>query len=530
MTRQDLPPTDAAKQPAFADVQTCRNWLAGLPLTNPPHAQALLRQEIGLLERSDLPADERLQILELLREPINFVQNECSRRFVAKPLPLADPEQQAYSANQALWQELEKNYRHCLLACAEAGAAGGAALIAQQALAVAAAALKDSYRAGIVPAAGHWRELHQIYRTAEELGATPQGNGRSVTEIYLEALLIAAAHPFELSPKQFALVTNWAQRWAAKVKILAASPAGAKTPPLMVDLAGEQPAAFGRAGASTPEWRWLELSDLRKSLKKRLLALARGKSPESLQLGKECAQPACEALLGQVYQYWCKGGKGQRVRRGQSGQSGQSAGVRSGTPCHLVGGAEAIHFHLSGQMFRQPGAALTLSKRAHEEIATFGRITSQHDHTQQQVVETWQLLEDNPPGLLLTRPLDQPGLRLCSGQLVAVEQDRAQMLGKVRWVASGQDSLIASVLLLPGKPAAVALRGSGITAHREKFAPGFFLPAVSSLGEAASVVMPKGYFRPGRIIEIYSDHSRQIHLRQLLERGADFERADFTWS
>ena len=520
MIHSQLPPPNAAERPAISNAQACRTWLAGLPLTNAPHAQAQLLQQTELLNHSALPSDQRLNILELLFDVIGSVQQECARRFVGKPLPLADSEQAAYAASQALWQGLTANYLHCLKTCIAAGSDGPAALIAQRALELTGEALKDGFRAGIEPVPALWRQLHQIYRAAEDLGVTrqPLSHGRTVAETYLEPLLIAAAHPFELNPKQFSLVTNWAQRWSSKVNILAASPLQLTTPPLIVDLAGEQQAVFNRAGKPSPEWRWLELGKLRKSLKKRLTGLAHGESPESLQLGRECTQPACEALLKQVYRFWCKGASGE----------GEAAG--KGATCQLVAGIEAIHNYLSGQSFRQPGEAASLSKRELEEIATFGRITDRHDFAQGPTVETWQLLAEDIAGLRLARPLAQPGLRLSSGQLLAVQLNHAQRLGVVRWLSSGQDALTAAVHLLAGNPSAVALRGTGISAHNEKYCQGFRLPAVPQLGEAASVIMPKGFFRPSRIIEIYSDRSRQVHLNHLLERGADFEHADFSWT
>ena len=528
MIRFDLPPARATERPAGTDASDGPAGQDGLPLTHPARAQTQLLQQLELLGRSPLPSAERLKILEPLWQPIAFVQNECARRFAAKPLPLAAAEQSACDAGQTLWQMLGTNYLHCLQACVKGRADAETALIAQRALGASAAAVKEAYRAGALPEAAHWRRLHQIYRTAEELGVTRQaiGHGKTVAETYIEMLLIAAAHPFELSPKQFSLVTAWAQRGAGKVAILAAAPAESRTRPLIVDLAGDQPAAFrpNPGPGAGPGWRWLDLGDLRKSLKKRLIGLARGDSPESLQLGKECLQPACEGLLKQVYRFWCKGDAGE----------GQAAGVASGAACHLVGGIEAIHYFLSGHMFRQPGSQIQLSKHEHEEIATFGRIATRHsdDFSQQHAIEAWQTLEEDATGLHLARALARPGMRLSSGQLVAVRPDGAKgfMLGAVRWVASGQGQLNAGVRLLPGKPVPVALRGTGITALNERFCPGFRLPAVEQLREPASVVMPKGYFRPDRVIEIYSDHSRQIRLKHLLEHGANFESADFEWT
>ena len=524
----DLPPARATERPDRTGACDGSARRDGLPLTQPARTQTQLLRQLELLGRSPLPSDERLKILEPLWQPIAFVQNECARRFVAKPLPLAAAEQSAYDAGQLLWQMLGTNYLHCLQACARGRDDDKAALIAQRALAASAAAMKEAYLAGARPEAAHWRRLHRIYRGAEELGVTRQaiGHGKIVAEGYIELLLIAAAHPFELSPKQFSLVTAWAQRGAGKVAILAAAPAESRTRPLIVDLAGDQPAAFGldperEAG---PDWRWLDLGALRKSLKKRLIGLARGDSPESLQLGKECLQPACEVLLKQVYRFWCKGGAG----------GDPAAGVSGGAACHLVGGIEAIHYFLSGHPFRQPGSRIQLSKREHEEIATFGRIATRHsdDYGQQHAIEEWRTLGENAAGLHLARALARPGMRLSSGQLVAVQPDGTKgfMLGAVCWVASGQGQLDAGVRLLPGKPVPVALRGTGITALNERFCPGFRLPAVERLHKPASVVMPKGYFRPDRVIEIYSDHARQIRLKHLLERGANFESADFEWT
>lgn len=529
MIRFELPAPEATEQAAFTSAAACRAWLAGVPLTDCHQAQTLLSRQMYLLARTALPPAERLDILELLRETILFAQNGCARRFAGKPLPLARAEQAAYDASQALWQALESNYLHCLQAADETP--GRAALIAQRALTVKTWALLDDCRAGFLPRPSYWRRLHQIYHAAEalQLCLQPVADGlrksRSTTAAaaYAEPLLIAAAHPLELGPKQLDLVAQWAQRWSGKVAILAAAPAEIKTPPLVVDLAGEQALLFKPARGEAAELRWLETSELRKSLKIRLAALARGDSPEALQLGKDCVQPACEALLKHVYRLWCKGGASPPKAR---------HGVAT---CDLVGGMEASHYYVSGKVFHQPGSSAQLSKRELEEIATFGGIAAQHrdEPSKKYALEVWQMLEDGIAGMRLARPLSQPGLRLGNGHLVAVRPDGAKsfLLGVVRCVMAeiDQDRMIAVVRILPGTPMAVALRGTGVTAANEMFRQGFRLPAVLQLNEPASVLMPTGSFRPGRIIETYSDHSREIRLSHLLERGSDFERADFEW-
>ena len=71
------------------------------------------------------------------------------------------------------------------------------------------------------------------------------------------------------------------------------------------------------------------------------------------------------------------------------------------------------------------------------------------------------------------------------------------------------------------------LRGTGLTAVNEKYRPGFRLPAVPALKFPESVIVPAGWFRSGRIIELYEQSSRQIRLTQQLDRGSDFERCAF---
>ena len=53
------------------------------------------------------------------------------------------------------------------------------------------------------------------------------------------------------------------------------------------------------------------------------------------------------------------------------------------------------------------------------------------------------------------------------------------------------------------------------------------LPAVPALQSPASIVVPMGWYRPKRVIELYSDNSRQVLLSAVLERGSDFERVAF---
>jgi len=528
-----LPPLGTEVPPAFNSARGCRDWLAAQPLANPAQAQALLLRQINLLNRFSLPPAERLKILELLRDPIAFAQAESTRKFAGRPLPLAPAEQAGMDANRTLWQALQTGYLHCLAACLEDSAElrPHAALIAQRAIAALRAELLDIYRAPINPPATLWHTLHRVFAAAEGLGALAhpvndslqtEHPATSVAAAYAQTLLLHRASPYELSGRQLLQVERWMHRWSGKVAVLNAPPLEPRVPPLQVDLAADTPDAPD--DAQVGQARWLDLSELSRSIKRRIAHLQKGESPASLGLGEDAVQPACENLLRHLYRQWFKGGVArQHLRRGGDGS------------CGLVTGLEAIYYYMSGKLFRQPGEADAMTKTQIEEIATFGRIATRHEEDLSRIhgfmVEQWKVLDESATGFRLSRPLSQAGGRVGGGQMVAIMPagTRGFLLAVARWsrLTGGGAELQAGIQILPGNPQTIALRGTGLSAVNEKYRPGFKLPAVPALDYPESVIVPAGWFRAGRVIELYENSSRQIRLVRQLDRGSDFERCAF---
>lgn len=527
-----LPALSSDQPPAFATAHSCRDWLSAQPLANPTQAQAQLLRQINLLNRHAIPPAERLKILELLRDPVAFAQSESTRKFAGRPLPLAPPEQAGMDTNRSLWQAMQTGYLHCLAACLgdNADLRPHAALIAQRVMSALRAELLDIYRAPIDPPSQLWRTLHQVFSVAEQFGVLlhPVSDSlqstRSTTSVaaaYAQTLLLHRASPFELSARQLITVERWLSRWGAKVVISRTPPTEPRVPPMVVDL--NSGGAEAAANSNSGDLRWLDLSDLSRSVKKRIVHLERGESPASLGLGDDCVQPGCEHLLRQLYQLWCKGGAARSHQRRIGG----------GT-CRLVAGIDAIHYYLSGKVFRQPGQGQSMSKVQADEIATFGRVSTRHEDDFSQMhgfmIEPWRILDESPTGYRLARPLSQTGGRIGGGQLVAVmpEGGRGFLLAVARWsrLTEGEE-MQAGIQVLPGNPQTVALRGTGMAAINEKYRPGFTLPALPALQEPVTVIVPAGWFRTGRVIELYEQSSRQIRLTQQIDRGSDFERCAF---
>lgn len=528
--------------PAFTDAAGCREWLAKTPRGDAIQFHAMLLRQANLLNGLPLPGSERLDILEALRDTVHAAQEDIARRFTGKPLPLAAAEKVAFDSCRTLWQAFAGGYMRCVEACLanEAGMKPKAPLIVQRAMAALVAEQFEAHRAGQAVRPDHWRVLHQLYAAGEQLDAIQQevaDNARlgkmpgNALSAYIEALLLQAASLHEHSQRHVVWIARWARRWAPKVRLLAAPPTlSTRAIPLCVDLASDQPA--GNKPLAGDGARWLETAELMRSLKKRLILLEQGEAPAKLHLGEDCTQPACEAVLKNVYQRWCKGGAIRGYERRPASGS-----------CKFIGGTEAIHYYLSGSKpFKQPGAKDSdVMRREREEIATFGRVSSHRDEnfSEQQgyavesweVLENWHMVDTSTTGMRLAHRTTQPGGRVGHGLLVAACPADSQdyLLGSVRWaLLVGDDTVQAGVHFFPGKPAPVAVRALDPGAGSEKFRPGFLLPEIAALKSAASVVLPVGSFKLQRIVEIFADgQSRKLRLTRLLERGADFERAAY---
>ncbi|MDP2824677.1 MAG: hypothetical protein Q8O52_18600 [Sulfuritalea sp.] len=549
----DLPHTGTEQSPAFLNAIACQDWLVTVPLANAVQAQSMFLRQLNLLHRFTLPPAERFAILEALRGPLSDVQNDAVKKFASKPLPFAPHEQAALESTLSVWHMLALGYLRCFdsLCSGNAAASSMPALLAQRTLSVFADWQVDLCRGEQLPDATFWKKLHRIFAATEALGVAaravndPVRHGNSPTSAlaaYGECNLLSTANPYELPARHLAWVARWARRWGAKLALLKVPPEDIRNRavPLWVDLESDRPASYvpdrtlGTVStryapqASSSGGRWLETTELRKSLVARIALLDQGRTPAELQLGDDVTQPAAGQLLQRVLQRWCKGGAPRRHAR-----CAASGG------CSFIAGFEAVHFHLSGrQVFHAPSRDDATLRREREKFETFG----DHGHRagragredeshieNWEVMDDWRLLDESTSGLRITRPLKE-GVRVGAGLLIAVKTRDSQRftLGNVRWaLRDGDASLAAGIQLFPGEPLPVAVRTVEPDGTRGTYRQGFLLPEIAALHEPASVVVPAGTFRLDRSIEVMvGQELRVLKLFRVLDRGVEFERCN----
>ena len=533
MSNLDLPIISPDADPEFTDAASCAEWLRSVPLVNVAPSHDRILGQIEELNCFELEPTERLRIMELLVEPSVFLQSELARKFTGKPVPLAKQERDVFHNVVALWDALSHGYRHCLHSISEGNPAlsGLRALVCQRALWCSGQRIAEHTKPFQELSGEDWKLLHRVFAIAEGLGvldaqvSDPVLNTRKTTclQTYVQTLLLQlASNPSERSPKQMVMVVRWLGDLAQKVRIgRDRAPASGGLAPLAVDLASGRGAVHEALSGECV--RFVQIDELAGSIRSRVALLRKGDTPAALGLGEDASASVAEQLLLVVHRQWCEEPKARSSSR-----------RAVDAPVQVCFGLAAIHYYISGKPFRQPVAATELTKAQRDEIATFGRIATRQDdtHSEQQgfALENWILREESPGGMRIERSLDGGRARLVQQQLIAVRPADAKsfMLGVVRWLSvSGEADLRAGVRIFPGLAKCVAVRATGLNAASEPCVQALLLPPLAALSSPAALILPAGWYRPKRMVEVFSDAAKEILLEGVIDRGIGFERVSF---
>lgn len=527
-----LPELSAEASPEFTDEDSVKAWLEHVPLANVIEAQRQLLDQLEEFNRLPTKASNRFAVLEALREAVNFVQIEQAKRFTNRALPMAENEAQVFADTIELWEQMRIGYLRCLEACAsgDAGMRGQGATVCQRALVYSGLKMFHHYRAYRQVPAADWRALHAAYAQSEALDVAEEEvkdylnrdvHDTSPRIAYVRAVMMGLANPNELAQRQLTFVAFLLERWAAKVGVSRTPVTEGDLPPLVADLAGDRCADRTDAGAADP--RYFDVSKLAKSMRNRIGLLRKGESPAKLALGEDCVQPSCEQLLVFLYRQWCQ----LRAQRSSERRSATDKALA----CQSMA---ALHYYISGKVFRQPGEQRELTKKQREEIATFGRVSTRDEDdysvSRGYSLESWHIMDESLHGLKIVRRAGTPGKRYSNGQLIGVRPPDAKsfILGQVRWLMSAENGdLCAGMKTLPGVPAATAVRATGLNVQDEKWVQALTLTAVAALETPPTLLLPTGWYKPKRVVEVYVNAPVRVRLVELLERGSDFERVAY---
>lgn len=526
----DVLPAAGKGAPPFADARAAREWLKLLPLINTPLAHADLSEALASMNASTLPPLDRLKTLEQFRDTIHQVQEDWQKSILGKPLPLSQTEHAHWQAMLQLWQLCRDGYAGCWRAAAvgDASVAQYQALLAQRSLYYGLQMVMSYALVYLLVPQDCWNQLFAHYSLALQSGLTSErvrdsrssANGISSCDSqFIQTLLFASSNPQQLSQRQQQWLHPVLETLAPRTRLASDAAAPGKFDPLRINLDTPAPPQR-RTDASETEGQVLGIDTLQlaQSLIKRIKLLRQGETPQQLGLGSTLSAEAAEQLLRELYRHWCEHPGDRKLPRKQKQSSLQLASS----------GLSNQHQWLAQGRYAPPPVQNNpvYGNRDLLEIQMFGQTTTRFvaPAVSNPILEEWELLDESVLGLRLQRAIG--GQRLQLQQLLTVQLESQRLCGSVRWLEIGDELVTIGIRLLPGLPSAAAARTiEAVRLGQEGYTSVILLPAMPALKEPLSLVQPLGWFRQGRVLELWDGQGmHKLRMQRILERGCDYER------
>ena len=210
-------------------------WLARLPRTDSGTHAKWLYKALSAQNRIAIAAPVRLQLMELYVGPFQeFQASHVSDLRAIATIPLHPHYRGKQKAMLGLLEALATGYKIAVVDLVTQRRAhnrrANLALALQRAIYYIGRVILAASEVYIRSPAGSWRELHELYRCAENEGlcetpvqATDQSSGtRHVLESYLQILLLGASGPLSLLPGEARRLHELAPQWCQAMKMMRA--------------------------------------------------------------------------------------------------------------------------------------------------------------------------------------------------------------------------------------------------------------------------------------------------------------------
>ncbi|MEY2633627.1 MAG: hypothetical protein RIR00_2281 [Pseudomonadota bacterium] len=485
----------------------------------PPGADQLGRLLDNLLAARHDP-DTYFTLLEEARSPLRLIEDELSRRYLNRPLPLSERSERSFQQLIAAWRKMAEAYSQCAELQHDASAAHypvRMAIILHRSLHYIGKIILEHFNARRELPAGIWMDLHSRFIRAEQLGVAlipvndfleSDMHSNHCMATYVKLLLVDVSSPYSQSTRNLILIRRWAGMWASLVGVQRIDD-DIQIPAYVVDLAkdaGLHPGASATHLEAT--LRRLDTSRLGIQMHHAMNQLRQGAQPMEIGLGEDSSRHV-RHLLDQVSRPWTQATAPRRFRRFPA----------SGT-ARVVFGFDAMHHYLIGD---SGAPALPV-------------LPVQHHHGRGQPqswdapIEQWEIINYSATGFRLGRA--SIGQRLAYNQLIAFCPHDSQhfMLGQASWLMQEQSGgLIAGISVLPGLPRPVGVHLLEVPPGEDgSLRPAFLLPAVPAIQAVESIVLPTGIFDSDQVLVMHDGQGGcQVRLDRPLQRGRDFERFSY---
>ena len=524
-----LPALAGTLEPPFSDARSAREWLKLLPLINVPVAHAEMRQALHELNRSAISALDSLKIAEQFREAIHILQDGLLAHYCNKAIPLLAKEADAWQAALSLWQELEACYARCWHAAliGQSEVADFQPLLAERSLYCCQKVNLTYLLVHRAIPAQQWQQQFCYYQLAVSQGIAQQkardsllliGENSCAEHVFLHSLLLSVANPFLFSLRDLQWINERLELFATRCSLQKNAETLPGRTPYYIDL-NSADAPQRLVGEIKDQQLSISTLHLAQVLSKRIKLLRSGELPEKIGLGTTLGPQAAEQLLLELYRLWCEHPSERSLPRRE-----QEKTVEVG-----FGLTNLHHWIAQGRFTPPPQEESQLTSQELMQIRLFGQTSTYHQAVAAPTIHThrWQIKDETAKGMHLYRK--HTGDRTQLQQLLIIQDQQHFLIGNVRWLSDANDELHIGVQLLPGVPQAATVRAQDAARFGQaEHTAALLLPAMPALKTPNSLILPSGWFRQGRLLEMWDGQAKiRIRLVSILSRGTDFERVHF---
>lgn len=522
-------------------------WLASLPMADASGTAKQIFQALVSLNRLEVDVRDRLAVMELYRAPVAHVCDALQVNFAHLALPLGEKQRQLAEFLRQLQIEMAYGYKHViadLLASRSPWTKRGVAAMAiERSIHYLGEVLLRSYAVYMPYPPGTWREIHELYRIAEEGNqhlepipdARPLVNELStIQRSYLRVVLLGIAGPYQLPQMECLQVNQYLYNWVDKTILDRSLDIPTPIGHFLIDLSSDLPAMLFPRDVKlkdAPHLRVLNAIELARVVHLQINKLQQGESARQINLGADCIDAACLDMLRRLIRFWGRAARRQYTRR--------SAANRSLSICE---GVNAIHFFSSGSHpFVPPqdpeGMTVVPATPPAADAAIIDFDVAVAEHTSAPSgnapdelfrVDQWQIRDQSAGGMSLVRS-DADGTHVRVGDVLGIEDPETDQwrVGIARWLKSPDSGeLEIGVEMIAPKVTPVALRPVSATTP---YVQALLLPAIPALRQPPSLVMERDTVAIGHDLWLKDsdDAPRRVRVLRLLERTGSFDQVLF---
>ena len=477
-------------------------FIERIPFNNIFSAATVLLEEMQILNRQKVSAENRTKALELYRPAVIKITTELSNYYIKNDaVPMHSKVKSCASAAELLWLELSYGYKLAWVDIhnkrLNLNVNKISALVIQRAIDSLKQLSLVYYNIYFTPPASIWSDLHQLYFNAAELGldtievSEPQNknNVSNVKLAYTHALLIALADPKHLGKDDIQRASHYLGHLAELGLLRGIGSIDGASGIFLIKLDSNKPPIPFVKNKYIPDASndiLLITLDIARKMHQHLQLLQDGKLPPDHSLPEDALNAHYEDLIIHLIKHL--GATPKRL----------FSRAKKDNKVHLLFGITDIY--------------QTLNTTANNATT----------------ISVWQVQNTSASGYALRK--FQPGeVNVKVGDFVAMKESVKSdwAIAVLRWIiADEQNQLDIGLQLIAPSVSTISIKSAKLT----NFENALMLPEISPLKQPMTIVASRGIYSPASVIDVMQNGTvMQVLATKLLERTSSFERFQFSF-